>query len=88
MQLGECPAARFSLPAPHLTFASISRRTNSHPDNYRAGAFEHLLLSALFARSHPQQNYVDYHKCVNAKGEDFPPCQQFKRAYRSLCPSE
>ncbi|RSH95111.1 Cytochrome c oxidase subunit 6B [Saitozyma podzolica] len=34
------------------------------------------------------QNYVDYHKCVNAKGEDFPPCQQFKRAYRSLCPNE
>lgn len=35
-----------------------------------------------------QQNYVDYHKCVNAKGEEFAPCQQFKRAYRSLCPSE
>jgi hypothetical protein len=61
----------------------------SHPGKYRAGAFEPFGLSAaLFARSHPQQNYVDYHKCVNAKGEDFPPCQQFKRAYRSLCPSE
>ena len=36
----------------------------------------------------PQQNYVDYHKCVNAKGEEFAPCQQFKRAYRSLCPSK
>ncbi|EIW65795.1 hypothetical protein TREMEDRAFT_35988, partial [Tremella mesenterica DSM 1558] len=34
------------------------------------------------------QNYVDYHKCVNAKGEEFAPCQQFKRAFRSLCPSE
>ncbi|KAJ9115622.1 hypothetical protein QFC20_000948 [Naganishia adeliensis] len=36
----------------------------------------------------PQQNYVDYHKCINAKGEDFAPCKQFKRAYQSLCPSE
>ncbi|KAK1922700.1 cytochrome c oxidase, subunit VIb [Papiliotrema laurentii] len=36
---------------------------------------------------HCWQNYVDYHKCVNAKGEDFAPCQQFKKAYRSLCPS-
>lgn len=35
-----------------------------------------------------QQNFVDYHKCVNAKGEDFQPCQQFKRAYMALCPSE
>ncbi|OCF32414.1 cytochrome c oxidase subunit 6b [Kwoniella heveanensis CBS 569] len=34
------------------------------------------------------QNFVDYHKCVNAKGEDFAPCQQFKKAYRALCPNE
>lgn len=33
------------------------------------------------------QNYTDYFKCVAAKGEDFAPCKQFKRAYNSLCPS-
>ncbi|KAK6359373.1 Cytochrome c oxidase subunit 6B [Orbilia brochopaga] len=33
------------------------------------------------------QNYVDYHKCILAKGEDFQPCRQFYHAYRSLCPS-
>ena len=32
------------------------------------------------------QNYVDYHKCVNAKGEEFAPCKQFQHAFRSLCP--
>jgi cytochrome c oxidase subunit 6b len=32
------------------------------------------------------QNYVDYFKCVKAKGEDFAPCEQFQFAYRSLCP--
>ncbi|KAG6232981.1 hypothetical protein E4U26_003531 [Claviceps purpurea] len=25
---------------------------------------------------HCWQNYVDYHKCINAKGEDFAPCLQ------------
>lgn len=35
-----------------------------------------------------QQNFIDYHKCVNAKGEDYAPCKQFMRAFRSLCPSE
>jgi len=25
---------------------------------------------------HCWQNYVDYHKCINAKGEDFKPCRQ------------
>ncbi|KAG8748195.1 Cytochrome c oxidase subunit 6B [Ceratobasidium sp. 428] len=33
------------------------------------------------------QNYVDYYKCINAKGEDFAPCKQFYRAYHSLCPN-
>ena len=52
---------------------------------------------------HCWQNYVDYHKCVNLKGEDFKPCRQvcerarttkqmadriqFFLAFRSLCPS-
>ncbi|KAK2733489.1 Cytochrome c oxidase subunit 6B [Myotisia sp. PD_48] len=35
---------------------------------------------------HCWQNYVDYYKCVNAKGEDFRPCKQFFLAFRSLCP--
>lgn len=32
------------------------------------------------------QNYVDYHKCLKAKGEDYEPCQYFKRVFTSLCP--
>ncbi|KAH7246028.1 cytochrome c oxidase subunit 6B, partial [Fusarium tricinctum] len=36
---------------------------------------------------HCWQNYVDYHKCIIAKGEDFAPCRQFWLSYRSLCPS-
>ncbi|CAE6443641.1 unnamed protein product [Rhizoctonia solani] len=37
---------------------------------------------------HCYQNYIDYHKCINARGEDFAPCKQFYRAYRSLCPND
>ncbi|RPA94128.1 cytochrome c oxidase, subunit VIb [Choiromyces venosus 120613-1] len=36
---------------------------------------------------HCWQNYVDYYKCINAKGEDFAPCRQFYLAFRSLCPN-
>ncbi|KIH93483.1 cytochrome c oxidase subunit 6b [Sporothrix brasiliensis 5110] len=28
---------------------------------------------------HCWQNYVDYHKCILAKGEEFAPCRQYKR---------
>ncbi|PVU94554.1 hypothetical protein BB561_002459 [Smittium simulii] len=34
------------------------------------------------------QNYVDYHRCINLKGEDYAPCKQFYRTFRSLCPDE
>ncbi|CAN6633761.1 cytochrome c oxidase subunit 12, mitochondrial [Trichomonascus vanleenenianus] len=36
---------------------------------------------------HCFQSYVDYHKCVNAKGEDFAPCKVFWHAFNSLCPN-
>jgi len=32
------------------------------------------------------QNYVDFHKCVKAKGTDYPLCDFFKKNYVSLCP--
>ena len=32
------------------------------------------------------QNYVDYHLCVASKGEEFKPCNYFKRIYQILCP--
>ncbi|CAK9290150.1 unnamed protein product [Gordionus sp. m RMFG-2023] len=33
------------------------------------------------------QNYVDYYRCINKKGEDFDLCQYFKFIYVKLCPS-
>ena len=32
--------------------------------------------------------YVEYHRCVAAKGDDAPECEKFAKYYRSLCPSE
>ncbi|CAN1331855.1 Cytochrome c oxidase subunit 6b-1 [Linum perenne] len=32
--------------------------------------------------------YIEYHRCVAAKGEDAQECQKFAKYYRSLCPSE
>ncbi|GFO45333.1 cytochrome c oxidase subunit [Plakobranchus ocellatus] len=35
---------------------------------------------------HCWQNYVDYLRCQKIKGEDFAPCEYFKRVYTHLCP--
>ncbi|KAI3442782.1 uncharacterized protein J3R85_001051 [Psidium guajava] len=32
--------------------------------------------------------YIEYHRCIAAKGEDAQDCQKFAKYYRSLCPSE
>ena len=34
------------------------------------------------------QNYVDYFRCVNLRGEDYAPCQFFNRSYHTLCPAD
>ncbi|UZJ55066.1 hypothetical protein CBS101457_004386 [Exobasidium rhododendri] len=47
-----------------------------------------LLLTSSSSTFPSWQNYVDYYKCINAKGEEFTPCKQFYRAYHSLCPNE
>ncbi|KAI5839237.1 cytochrome c oxidase, subunit VIb [Morchella snyderi] len=44
-------------------------------------------FDARFPHQNQTKHYVDYYKCVNAKGEDFAPCKQFYLAYRSLCPN-
>lgn len=36
---------------------------------------------------HCWQNYIDYQKCIKAKGEDFAPCQVFYKNYSALCPT-
>ncbi|KAJ1507595.1 Cytochrome c oxidase subunit 6B1 [Coelomomyces lativittatus] len=37
--------------------------------------------------NHCWKNYVDYHRCVEEKGEDYPACLMFKRFYNNYCPS-
>lgn len=33
-------------------------------------------------------NYLDYHRCIKVKGEEYEACNYFKRAYEELCPSD
>lgn len=37
---------------------------------------------------HCWQNYIDYHVCIAAKGEEYQPCAGFKRKYLIMCPQD
>ncbi|RPA87049.1 cytochrome c oxidase, subunit VIb [Ascobolus immersus RN42] len=64
----------------------MSEETETKPFKFVTAGFDARFPNQNQTK-HCWQNYVDYHKCVNAKGEDFAPCKQFYRAYRSLCPN-
>jgi len=54
-----------------------------------------VMQTAPFDARFPNQNqtkhcwqaYVDYHKCINLKGEEERGCKQFYRVFKSLCPN-
>ncbi|KAK8724761.1 hypothetical protein OTU49_010912, partial [Cherax quadricarinatus] len=33
------------------------------------------------------QSFVDYHRCQKIKGEDYEPCNYFKKVFSSICPN-
>jgi len=34
------------------------------------------------------QNYLDFHRCIKVKGEDYEPCRYFQKVYATLCPND
>ncbi|XP_043279246.1 cytochrome c oxidase subunit 6B2-like [Venturia canescens] len=34
------------------------------------------------------QNFVDYHRCVKVRGEEFGACKELKQRFTSLCPCD
>jgi hypothetical protein len=58
-----------------MTPASPSRTSTHNPLNAQ-WLFPSITNVVNHRTKHCWQNYVDYHKCVNAKGEDFRPCRQ------------
>merc|ERR1711915_797361 len=33
------------------------------------------------------QSFVDFHRCQKIKGEEYEPCNYFKKVYTSICPN-
>ena len=34
------------------------------------------------------QNYLDFYRCTNLRGEDYEPCQYFKKSFKTICPND
>ncbi|UQC74533.1 cytochrome c oxidase subunit 6B [Colletotrichum lupini] len=87
-------AVAHSTPSPDPTPSQLNSQAAKMSDDQELVTKPFKFVTGTDARypnmnqtKHCWQNYVDYHKCINAKGEDFAPCRQFWLGYRSLCPS-
>lgn len=74
-------------PFDNLSFFIPARFPNTNQTRHWYVSYQLRLIPLLQSVPCSFQNYTDYFKCIAAKGEDFAPCKQFKRAYNSLCPS-
>ncbi len=58
----------------------VSRRPTNTDRGLLTRSCYHIGVDARFPNTnqtkHCWQNYVDYHKCILAKGEEFAPCRQ------------
>ncbi|XP_049778398.1 cytochrome c oxidase subunit 6B1 [Schistocerca cancellata] len=56
---------------------------------------KHELRTAPFDPRFPNQNqtkycyqsYLDFHRCRALKGENYEPCDYFRRVFKSICPN-
>jgi len=88
----EVPAWKRQL-SPHPKWATDSKKWFDKAENEKV--IKEFWTPPFDARF-PQQangtrmcftNYVDYQRCKNLLGDDYEPCEYFKRVYLAVCPS-
>merc|ERR1712047_29424 len=88
-------AILFQLEGFSVVQQKLKMATTGDPDAWRTDPEgKHKLWSPPFDGRFPYtnqarncwQNYVDFHRCQKVKGEDYEPCNYFKKVYQNLCP--
>ncbi|XP_040987748.1 cytochrome c oxidase subunit 6b-3-like [Juglans microcarpa x Juglans regia] len=82
-------------PTPAYEYGSTVSRAPSHPANNHVNKVVELKTSPNDVKfpftnqtHHCYVCYLEYHKCIQVKGDNVPECENFAEYYRSLCPIE
>uniref|UniRef100_J3LPE5 Cytochrome c oxidase subunit n=1 Tax=Oryza brachyantha TaxID=4533 RepID=J3LPE5_ORYBR len=75
-------------PAAEETTETAEEETEEKPEIKIETAPADFRFPTTNQTRHCFTRYVEYHRCVAAKGEDAPECDKFAKYYRSLCPGE
>ena len=68
-----------------LIMATPTYSQDSAPSSPQQG--ENVRRAMTNQERHCFENYQEYYKCIAAKGEDFVPCNTFKKTVNELCPT-
>ncbi|KAE8776626.1 thioredoxin-like 3-1, chloroplastic [Hordeum vulgare] len=83
---GEFPGVGFyfvdvnKVPQAVVKRGNISIEIKTTPTDFRFPTTNHT--------RHYFTRYVEFHRCVSAKGDEAAECEKFVKYYRSLCPAE
>merc|ERR1712018_46769 len=78
------PKFYLNSPLKMSAFENSKYFAGNHDTNYNAGAYDPRFPSQIQQRS-CFSNYVDYHRCVNLKGDDYEPCNYYKAQFMAMC---
>ncbi|KQK15212.1 cytochrome c oxidase subunit 6b-1 [Brachypodium distachyon] len=84
----ESPEVKETNPATEESDEAAEETTDEKPEVKIETAPADFRFPTTNQTRHCFTRYVEYHRCVAAKGEDAPECEKFAKYYRSLCPSE
>ncbi|XP_042493208.1 cytochrome c oxidase subunit 6b-1-like isoform X2 [Macadamia integrifolia] len=84
----EAPPAEESNAAPEQEESSEQEASEETPEIKLETAPADIRFPTTNQTRHCFTRYIEYHRCIAAKGEGAPECDKFAKFYRSLCPSE
>ncbi|XP_043690954.1 cytochrome c oxidase subunit 6b-1-like isoform X1 [Telopea speciosissima] len=84
----EAPPAEEGNAAPEQEESSEEEASEETPQVKLETAPADIRFPTTNQTRHCFTRYIEYHRCIAAKGEGAPECDKFAKYYRSLCPSE
>ncbi|KAL2893718.1 Cytochrome c oxidase subunit 6b-1 [Bienertia sinuspersici] len=82
------PAVEESSEAPEQEESASEEASEETPEIKLETAPADFRFPTTNQTRHCFTRYIEYHRCIAAKGEDAPECDKFAKFYRSLCPGE
>ena len=73
-----------------MSYSQVPRLLNRVQIFFSKLSYSSQLLTIFdsFSFRNCYQNYLDFYRCQNIRGESYEPCQFFKKSFETICPND